>query len=82
MFTPNNDLERLLIRAQEAYYNLGVFMQRLMVSNVVVLFKQEPDQQLRPLTITDAQGRPVWLCSPAPSEPRRGCSAFPSTRRR
>ena len=59
MFTPNNDLEELLLGAHGDPAELSVFIQRLFVSKVVVLVKEGPEQQGSPLTIAGVHGTPV-----------------------
>jgi hypothetical protein len=58
-FTPVNELEELLLTHSSSPADLGVFLQRLMLSKVVVLVRQEPDGQIYPMRITGAHGTPV-----------------------
>lgn len=58
-FIPVNELEELLLTHVSTPANLGVFLQRLMLSKVVVLVRQESDGQSYPMRITGAQATPV-----------------------
>ena len=58
-FTPVNELEELLLTHSNTPANLGVFLQRLMVSKVVVLVRQESEGRNYPMRIAGADGPPV-----------------------
>lgn len=61
-FTPLNELEEELVRCWQDSTHLGLFVMKLMSSQVVVLAREVSEdfpEQLEPLTITGANGVPV-----------------------
>jgi hypothetical protein len=58
-FAPTNELEELLLTHSTTLATLGVFLQRLMVSKVVVLVRQGSEGATYPMKITGANGTPV-----------------------
>lgn len=58
-FTPTNALEESLATHSRTLEDLGVFLQRLMVSKVIVLVRQDTGGVVHPLKIPAAQGTPM-----------------------
>jgi len=77
VFTPNNDLEELLLSTYGRPGGLGVFMQRLLVSQVVVLLKQDQEQQFSPLTITGIHGALVLALFTSPERATVWAERYP-----
>ena len=71
-FEPANDLERTLVAAQQGRLPVASFMDKLIASQVLVLFDREPvadgkrDESAIPMILTNQAGQPVLAVFTAP----------------